>query len=105
MNNLAPYLDWATLWDKYVRHQIFEEDYHSSDEWELMKKFQKDNRVDLDFSECEIQDDEIIFQWSETGGQNESDTQGWYRLYWFRCKPEEDFIITDSGYGIDLQLK
>lgn len=67
-------------------------------EIETLKSFINDDSVELDFSECEIQGDELVFSFSETGGQNESDNQGWYRCYWFRVKPQEDFLITDSGY-------
>ena len=97
MNSIAKYIDWAKIWSEEVqiKNQI---EYASKSNIENLKNFVNDDKVELDFSECEIQDDDLLFQFSETGGQNESDTQGWYRSYWFKVNPEEDFLINDSGY-------
>ncbi len=98
MNSIAKDIDWAAIWHDEVKIKSQIEVSDESD-IEVLKNFVNDDKVELDFSECEFQGgDYLLFQFSETGGQNESDTQGWYRLYWFRVKPDDDFIIIDSGY-------
>jgi len=97
MNSIAKYLDWGSIWENEVKIKSQIQHADEPDVGRLMD-FINDDKVELDFSECEIQDNELVFQFSETGGQNESDNQGWFRSYWFRVNPEEDFIISDSGY-------
>lgn len=97
MNNISKYLDWLSIWTNEVEPNNQIQIIEGSD-LENLENFIKDDRVELDFSECEIQENDLVFSFSETGGQNESDTQGWYITYWFKVNPEEDFIINDSGY-------
>jgi hypothetical protein len=97
MNSIAKYLDWFSIWENEVKPQLTEEDLHSTEIWKHIQSFNND-KLDIDIHECEIQDDELMFQFSEAGGKNESDTQGWFRCYWFKVQPEKDFLISDAGY-------
>ena len=46
--------------------------------------------------ECYLDDNYLYFFFSETGGQNESDNQGWGRDYQFVV--DKDFNIIDEVY-------
>lgn len=98
MHELSKYLDWDKIWDEEVHINLLTDDHVSNDVWEIIKQFKVDDSVMLDFSECQIEGDEIIFSFGETGGQTESDPTGWSREYWFKVKPDDDFSITDAGY-------
>jgi hypothetical protein len=98
MNSISTYLDWSSIWENDVAPQLKDESLHSDEILKNIQSFNNEKDLTMDISDCEIQDDELMFQFSEVGGKNESDTQGWYRTYWFKVKPEEDFLISDSGY-------
>ena len=100
MNELSKYIKWIEIWNNDVLCQfnVIDLELYDNDTRRNMQYFREETRLSIDLNQCEIQGDEILFQFSETGGKNESDTQGWYRSYWFRVDPSQDFLITDSGY-------
>jgi hypothetical protein len=97
MESINEYINWGMIWSEKVELKC-QLEYLQPLHLDNAKAFLNDKKVELDSSECEIQDDELLFQFSETGGQNESDTQGWFRCYWFRVDPSNEFEVTDSGY-------
>lgn len=95
---LSNYINWGDLWDEEIDLKT-DLDFIENEKYiRIINQFLNDDDVSLDFHECdclinEYHNDDIIFMFnfSETGGQNESDIQGWYRSYWF------SFKSTNSG--------
>lgn len=97
MNSIVKYIDWGSIWTNEVN--VSEEiEFLEGDEKIVARNFLKDKDVELDISECEIREDNLIFVFSEQGGQNESDTQGWSREYCFCIVPQADFGIRYCNY-------
>ena len=88
---LNKYIDWSSLWCD----EVFFDNSHD-DFCDIIKQFESDNDVELCVNECHLDSDRIVFCFSETGGQNESDTQGWSRCYWFVF--DYDMLLIDAGY-------
>ena len=62
-----------------------------------MVQFISDSDVTLLPSECElIAGDSLLICFGESGGQTESDPDGWSRTYYFTIGP--DFTIIDLEY-------
>ena len=97
MNNINKYIDWSSIWNNEV-NLLEELEYLTGNSLYILKSFIDDKDVELDPSECEISGKYLIFTFSESGGQNESDTQGWSREYWFTVDPDSDFEIKSSEY-------
>ena len=104
--NINKYINWGEIWEKEICLQtsidnlIYNDEYDDETSKEIIgviNKFINDKEVELDIDECFIRnDDELIFYFSEQGGQNESDTQGWSREYCFFVS--DDFLIYDAEY-------
>ncbi len=93
--NLSKYIDWNKLWEE----EICLETAKDNEKFEsLISGFQKDKSVELYESECCLDEKgRLIFCFSETGGQNESDTQGWSRDYTFVF--DSDFLLINAEYS------
>ncbi len=80
MSSIDEYIDWSKLWfsEELKSTEDVEEEYQ-----ETWAQFLNDEEVSLDASECSYDKNTqlLIFVFSETGGQNESDTVGWSRDY------------------------
>lgn len=63
----------------------------------MIQQFKEDKDVELMYQECTINEDKLIFFFGETGGQNESDNQGWSRDYTFIV--DANFLIIDAEYS------
>jgi hypothetical protein len=105
---LSKYIDWSELWDQEVCLDVELDDIESNKDVQIIKQFLDDDDICLNFDEClcQINDHDIVtytFNFSETGGQNESDTQGWFRCYWFEFESENDgdleFLSCDYEQG------
>lgn len=108
--DIDKYIKWDEIWSEEVSLQTSIDCLNEDDETEkgiigVIKQFQNDNGVTLDFNECVINTTSnwynndgfvLTFFFNETGGQNESDTQGWSREYTFIVN--EDFMIIDAQY-------
>jgi hypothetical protein len=97
--NINKYIDWGEIWENEVCLETSMdcmEDDNKVNSIEVIKSFIKDSEVELLPDECYYQNPFLIFCFSETGGQNESDTQGWSRDY--RFVVDDDFIIVDASY-------
>ncbi len=97
--SLDKYIKWDELWLNEVDLTV--DDFISDKAKEVLKQFRKDDSVCMVIDECNMQildgdEQEFIFQFSETGGQNESDTQGWSRDYWITIG--EDYLLKDAEY-------
>ena len=109
---LNKYIDWIKLWDEEVYLDetdfLIEDELHQTkkDELiELLNRFESNLNLSLDFDECfiEIINKDLIhfiFSFTEYGGQNESDTQGWYVGYQFIFQQENggDLNLIDITY-------
>lgn len=108
--DIDKYIKWDEIWCEEVCIQTSIDCLNEDDKTEneiigVIKQFQNDNDVTLDFNECVLNTTSnlynndgftLTFFFSETGGQNESDTQGWSRDYVFIVN--EDFMIIDAQY-------
>ena len=93
------YIKWDEFWEEEVDLTI--DDFISDKAKEVLSQFKKDDSVSMIIEECNMQildgdTWEFIFQFSETGGQNESDTQGWSRDYYITIG--EDYLLKDADY-------
>ena len=100
--NINKYINWAEIWDEEVCLQTsvdcLEDNPNDVDRIFVIEQFQLDKDVELNTEECFLREDgAMVFFFSETGGQNESDTQGWSRDYSFVVN--EDFLIFDAEYS------
>lgn len=98
--NISKYINWAELWTNEICLQSSLDSMEDDIAKELevvVKQFQSDSNVELNSEECFMREDGcLIFFFDETGGQNESDTQGWSREYCFIV--DEDFLMIDGEY-------
>lgn len=98
------YINWVDIWDNEVCLKTAIDDFEQRDDEvynkivETIKQFQKDENVTLLNDECSYDSDngQLVFLFGETGGQNESDNQGWSRDYVFIV--DEDFMVIDTEY-------
>jgi hypothetical protein len=99
---ISKYINWAEIWGKEICLQTSIDCLDKDDETEIeiinvIKQFMNDKNVTLEFDECFLKEDgKLIFIFSETGGQNESDTQVWSREYCFIVN--ESILIIDAEY-------
>ena len=72
------YIDFIKLWDENKTAM-----YCTEYDTDTLKRFKMDDDVELMPEECEVnlEKNEVYIFFGETGGQNESDTQGWSRDY------------------------
>lgn len=90
--NIDRWIKWREIWDK----EICLESPNDAEVIEVINQFKRDKDIHLDEDECQFTDGELIFYFSESGGQNPSDTQGWSRGYTFVV--DSDFSIIDAEY-------
>ena len=99
--NIDKFIKWDEIWSEEICLQssidYLEDDEKNSKTIGVIQQFKEDKDVELMFSECTINEDELIFIFGETGGQNESDNQGWSRDYTFIV--DSDFMIIDAEYS------
>jgi hypothetical protein len=92
--SINKYINWAEIWDKEVDLTTCE----NPEIIDIIKSFSQEKEMELMRDECYITAmGNIIFFFGESGGQNESDTQGWSRDYTFTLDP--DFMIIDAEYS------
>lgn len=94
--NIDKYIKWGEIWNDEVSLVCIDD--NNTELISIITKFINDKGVTLMVDECYIDDDvdELIFFFGEDGGQNESDTQGWFRIY--RFVVGSDFEIIDAEY-------
>ena len=92
--NIDKYIDWVKIWDNEINLDLEGEYCHCLSD--LIKQFQSDTKAILNYEECSILADDLCFVFSEQGGQNESDTQGWSRDYFFTVN--SDFQLISAKY-------
>lgn len=98
--NIDKYIDWESIWnDNIILTDILE--YCENENYKkIIEQFLDDTEVDLLLSECELlNDNKLFFSFGESGGQNESDTQGWSRNYDFIFDKDFDLISVDYEQG------
>ncbi len=84
MNILNKFINWNYLYHQELRYSVdssvFDE-YNDAKLIELIEQFNAETELELIKDECYIQDNKIVIFFGETGGQNESDPDGWSRDY------------------------
>tara|TARA_R110000744_G_scaffold317269_1_gene423909 strand:- start:1574 stop:1870 length:297 start_codon:yes stop_codon:yes gene_type:complete len=94
--SVSKYVDWMELWFEEVCLDNSCLDELRSKAKENLEMFKQDTDVELVNDECDIVESGYLIYFGETGGQNESDNQGWSRDYCFHL--DFDFIIQDVTY-------
>lgn len=98
--NIDKYINWSEIWDQEIcletSIECLEDNSVNFTTIQIIQQFQNDDSVEFDVDECYTHEDKLIFMFSETGGQNESDTQGWSREYTFIV--DSDFMVIDADY-------
>lgn len=97
--NINKYINWNDIWDSEIclDSNIENLEDENKELFDILNQFKKDTEVSLDFDECEINNGDLVFVFSETGGQSEGDSQGWSRVYYI-VVDSEDFLIKDASY-------
>lgn len=99
--NIDKFIKWDEIWSEEICLQTsidcLEDEDGNTKIIGVIQQFKEDKDVELMFSECTINEDKLIFFFGETGGQNESDNQGWSRDYTFTV--DSDFLIIDAEYS------
>lgn len=100
--NIDKFINWDEIWSEEICLQtsidcLEEDDDKNIEIISVIKQFQQDKDVELIISECTLNEGKLIFFFSETGGQNESDNYGWSRDYTFVV--DSDFMIINAGYS------
>lgn len=91
--NIDKYIKWDEIWEEEIFLDSNDEKYH-----EIIEQFLNDKNVELIYNECYINEhNELLFFFGESGGENESDTQGWSRDYTFIF--DKDFLLIDAEYS------
>ena len=98
--NIDKYIDFGEIWEQEIcldtSIECLDDNIMNFTTIQIIQQFQNDDSVEFDFDECYTHEDKLIFMFSETGGQNESDTQGWSREYTFIV--DSDFMVIDADY-------
>ena len=95
--NINEYINWGLIWADEI---CLDTDEFENEEQLKINQFNLDTSLELDNEECEMQDDgNMIFVWSVNGGQNESDTQGWYRMWWLEFNSECQLVSINYEQG------
>jgi hypothetical protein len=97
--DIDKYIKWDEIWINEV--DLSEDGLLSDEAKEALKQLKGDSAVSMVIEECNLQildgdEQELIFQFSETGGRNESDTQGWSRDYWITL--DENYLLKNVDY-------
>lgn len=93
------YIDWSALWEHEVDLTI--NDFLNKEQKLILFNFRNDSDVMLNREECSIEInslDNLQYNicFSDSGGQNESDNQGWSREYYITL--DDGFILKDITY-------
>jgi len=91
--SISKYVNWIGIWSDEVS---LDDSQLLSLAKENLEMFKQDTEVELLNSECDIIESGYLIYFSESGGQNESDTQGWSRDYCFHI--DFDFTLQDVTY-------
>ena len=99
MLNINKYINFEAIWNEEIDLTgDFDEKYSK-----LLNNFLfeiDNNSLELLVTECDLQDNgNLLFFWSESGGQNESDNQGWSRDYTLVFNDEFDLIDIEYSQG------
>jgi len=96
---ISKYINWPQIWDEEVCLQTSMDILDDGDEnITIIQQFIDDGEVQLESDECFLNNDgTMVFFFGETGGQNESDNQGWGREYMFTV--DENFFIISAEYS------
>lgn len=98
--NIDKYINWNELWDEEIDLSIAKDwCKEDSEPARLISSFLEETEMELLQSECQINNGNFVFFFSESGGQNESDTQGWSRDYTFTFDEEFNFIDVEYSQG------
>lgn len=102
MVNIDKYIKWDEIWENEISLKTsidyLEDDDKNIKTIGVVKQFKEDNDVELYQDECFLTEkEEFVFTFGETGGQNESDTQGWSRDYIFIF--DKDFSLVHAEYS------
>jgi len=74
MINIDKYINFSAIW--------YEEIYLENDDSEMVKTFLSEDNLEFIIGDCQLRDNgDMLFVFGESGGQNESDNQGWSRGY------------------------
>lgn len=98
--NINEYIDFEAIWNEEIDLTgDFEEKYS-----ELLNNFLFEinnyDGLELLVTECDLRDNgNLLFFWSESGGQNESDNQGWSRDYSLLFNSEFELIDIEYSHG------
>ena len=90
------YINWVDLWGEELKTNT-EEDY-SLIENSTLDGFRKEKGLILSTTECYVDFESKTFNlfFSKSGGQNESDNQGWYISYCLVF--DADYTLKDISY-------
>lgn len=97
--NINKYIKWDEIWTNEIDIQTSIDclDENDVESIAALQQLIQDTEISLLSSECEVINNNLIFCFSETGGQNESDNQGWDRMYTITV--DSDFMIIDAEYS------
>ena len=95
------YIKWEDIWDEEIGVPEVEED---SEHFEMLEQFNnelKDNDgLELMVDECsQLENGNLYFVFGESGGQNESDTQGWSRDFTLEFEDDYTFVSIEYSQG------
>ena len=95
------YIKWEEIWDEEIGAPEVEED---SEYFEMLEQFNnelKDNDgLELMISECsQLENGNLLFFFGESGGANESDTQGWSRDFTLEFEDDYTFVSIEYSQG------
>ncbi len=95
--NIIKYIQWLDIWNDEICFETSKDNCDEKTKW-LIERFQDESDdMDLIMEECQALNNNLIFRFAESGGQNESDTQGWSRDYAFTV--DSDFLIIKAEYS------
>ena len=98
--NIDKYINWHELYDEEIDLSITVEYVKNRKHKELINDFLLERNMDLMHDECSTNNKgDLIFFFGETGGQNESDTQGWSRDYCIVFNKNLDFKSIEYSQG------
>ncbi len=93
------YIKWEEIWDDVDLEDSMDlmEDANLQDSLKTIRCFINENSAEMIVDECYMRDDKLFFFFGETGGQNESDPQGWSRNYTF-VVDADDLTVMSAEY-------
>ena len=100
----SKYIKWDEIWDNEIFLYKDDENGEYNEYAELINDFidERNDNSDLELmqEECELlENGNLLFFFGESGGANESDTQGWSRNYIFVFTCEYLFCSVEYSQG------